>query len=56
MLHPLVAQTVNEADIILFVPHTCDPAKCCSRLVEEEVRRNEAEGECLVIVLDKIGA
>ena len=42
MLH----NVVNEADVILFVLDSRDPAGCCSRLVEEEeVRGCEAEGK-----------
>jgi nuclear GTP-binding protein len=51
MLH----KVVDEADIILLVLDARDPAGCRSRLVEEEVRRREAEGKRLVFVLNKIG-
>ena len=52
MLH----KVVDEADVILLVLDARDPAGCRSRLVEEEVRRREAEGKRLVFVLNKIGA
>ncbi|KAI0294117.1 P-loop containing nucleoside triphosphate hydrolase protein [Multifurca ochricompacta] len=45
---------VDEADVILLVLDARDPAGCRSRLVEEEVRRREAEGKRLVFVLNKI--
>ena len=47
---------VDEADVVLLVLDARDPAGCRSRLVEEEVRRREAEGKRLVFVLNKIGA
>jgi nuclear GTP-binding protein len=52
MLH----KVVDEADVILLVLDARDPAGCRSRLVEEEVRRREAEGKRLVFVLNKVGA
>jgi hypothetical protein len=52
MLH----KVVDEADVILLVLDARDPAGCRSRLVEEEVRRREAEGKRLVFVLNKIDA
>jgi nuclear GTP-binding protein len=52
MLH----KVVDEADVVLLVLDARDPAGCRSRLVEEEVRRREAEGKRLVFVLNKIGA
>ena len=51
MLH----KVVDEADVILLVLDARDPAGCRSRLVEEEVRRREAEGKRLVFVLNKTG-
>ena len=45
----------DEADVVLLVLDARDPAGCRSRLVEEEVRRREAEGKRLVFVLNKIG-
>jgi nuclear GTP-binding protein len=36
-------KVVDEADVILLVLDARDPAGCHSRLVEEEVRRREAE-------------
>ncbi|KAI0288760.1 P-loop containing nucleoside triphosphate hydrolase protein [Russula brevipes] len=47
-------KVVDEADVILLVLDARDPAGCRSRLVEEEVRRREAEGKRLVFVLNKI--
>jgi ribosome biogenesis GTPase A len=47
-------KVVDEADVILLVLDARDPAGCHNRLVEEEVRRREAEGKCLVFVLNKI--
>jgi len=47
---------VDEASLVLLVLDARDPAGCRSRLVEEEVRRQEAEGKRLVFVLNKIGA
>jgi nuclear GTP-binding protein len=52
MLH----KVVDEADVVVLVLDARDPAGCRSRLVEEEVRRREAEGKRLVFVLNKIGA
>lgn len=49
-------RVVDEADVVLLVLDARDPAGCRSRLVEEEVRRREAEGKRLVFVLNKIGA
>jgi nuclear GTP-binding protein len=49
-------KVVDEADVILLVLDAHDPAGCRSRLVEEEVRRGEAEGKRLVFMLNKIGA
>jgi nuclear GTP-binding protein len=51
MLH----KVVDESDVVLLVLDARDPAGCRSRLVEEEVRRREAEGKRLVFVLNKIG-
>ncbi|KAF8465798.1 P-loop containing nucleoside triphosphate hydrolase protein [Russula ochroleuca] len=50
MLH----KVVDEADVVVLVLDARDPAGCRSRLVEEEVRRREAEGKRLVFVLNKI--
>ena len=52
MLH----EVVDEANAILLVLDAGDPAGCRSRLVEEQVRRREAEGKRLFFVLNKIGA
>ena len=51
MLH----KVVDEADVVLLDLDARDLAGCRSRLVEEEVRRREAEGKGLVFVLNKIG-
>jgi nuclear GTP-binding protein len=48
-------KVVDESDVVLLVLDARDPAGCRSRLVEEEVRRREAEGKRLVFVLNKIG-
>jgi nuclear GTP-binding protein len=52
----LLHKVVDKAGAILLVLDACDPVGCRSRLVEEEVRRCEAEGKRLVLVLNKIGA
>ena len=49
-------KVVDESDVVLLVLDARDPAGCRSRLVEEEVRRREADGKRLVFVLNKIGA
>ncbi|PIL33020.1 hypothetical protein GSI_04469 [Ganoderma sinense ZZ0214-1] len=46
-------KVIDEADIIVLVLDARDPEGCRSRLVEEEVRRREAEGKRLVFVLNK---
>lgn len=48
-------KVIDEADVIVLVLDARDPEGCRSRLVEEEVRRREAEGKKLVFVLNKIG-
>lgn len=48
-------QVIDQSDIIVLVLDARDPEGCRSRLVEEEVRRREAEGKKLVFVLNKIG-
>jgi nuclear GTP-binding protein len=48
-------KVVDEADVVLLVLDARDPAGCRSRLVEEEVRRREAEGKQLIFVLNKVG-
>lgn len=48
-------KVIEESDIILLVLDARDPEGCRSRLVEEEVRRREAEGKKLVFVLNKVG-
>lgn len=47
-------KVIDESDIIVLVLDARDPEGCRSRLVEEEVRRREAEGKRLVFVLNKI--
>ncbi|CAA7264538.1 unnamed protein product [Cyclocybe aegerita] len=47
-------KVVDESDIVILVLDARDPEGCRSRLVEEEVRRREAEGKKLVFVLNKI--
>lgn len=49
-------KVIDQSDIIVLVLDARDPEGCRSRLVEEEVRRREAEGKKLVFVLNKIGA
>ncbi len=49
-------KVIDEADIIVLVLDARDPEGCRSRLVEEGVRRREAEGKRLVFVLNKVGA
>lgn len=48
-------RVIDESDIIVLVLDARDPEGCRSRLVEEEVRRREAEGKKLVFVLNKVG-
>ena len=48
-------KVIDEADIIVLVLDARDPEGCRSMLVEEEVRRREAEGKRLVFVLNKVG-
>jgi nuclear GTP-binding protein len=48
-------KVVDESDIVILVLDARDPEGCRSRLVEDEVRRREAEGKKLVFVLNKIG-
>ncbi|KIY44465.1 P-loop containing nucleoside triphosphate hydrolase protein, partial [Fistulina hepatica ATCC 64428] len=47
-------KVVDESDIVILVLDARDPEGCRSRLVEEEVRRREAEGKRLVFVLNKV--
>ncbi|KAF5331593.1 hypothetical protein D9611_007570 [Ephemerocybe angulata] len=47
-------KVIDQSDIIILVLDARDPEGCRSRLVEEEVRRREAEGKKLVFVLNKI--
>ena len=49
-------KVIDESDVVVLVLDARDPEGCRSRLVEEEVRRREAEGKKLVFVLNKIGA
>lgn len=48
-------KVIDQSDIVILVLDARDPEGCRSRLVEEEVRRREAEGKKLVFVLNKIG-
>lgn len=48
-------KVIDESDVVVLVLDARDPEGCRSRLVEEEVRRREAEGKKLVFVLNKIG-
>lgn len=48
-------KVIDESDIVLLVLDARDPEGCRSRLVEEEVRRREAEGKKLIFVLNKVG-
>jgi nuclear GTP-binding protein len=48
-------KVLEETDSIPLVLNNRDPDDCRSRLVEEEVRRREADGKRLVFVLNKIG-
>ena len=48
-------KVISESDIVILVLDARDPEGCRSRLVEEEVRRREAEGKRLVFVLNKVG-
>ncbi|KAJ8517896.1 hypothetical protein ONZ45_g4991 [Pleurotus djamor] len=47
-------KVVDQSDIIILVLDARDPEGCRSRLVEEEVRRREAEGKKLIFVLNKV--
>ncbi|CAL1707341.1 unnamed protein product [Somion occarium] len=47
-------KVIDESDIVLLVLDARDPEGCRSRLVEEEVRRREAEGKRLIFVLNKV--
>ncbi|KAJ7590969.1 P-loop containing nucleoside triphosphate hydrolase protein [Mycena floridula] len=47
-------KVIDESDIVILVLDARDPEGCRSRLVEEEVRRREAEGKRLVFVLNKV--
>ncbi|XP_006456475.1 hypothetical protein AGABI2DRAFT_188406 [Agaricus bisporus var. bisporus H97] len=47
-------KVIDESDIIILVLDARDPEGCRSRIVEEEVRRREAEGKKLVFVLNKV--
>lgn len=49
-------KVVDDSDIVILVLDARDPEGCRSRLVEEEVRRREADGKKLVFVLNKVGA
>ncbi|KAF8717501.1 hypothetical protein AX14_012174, partial [Amanita brunnescens Koide BX004] len=47
-------KVIDESDIVALVLDARDPEGTRSRLVEEEVRRREAEGKKLVFVMTKI--
>ncbi|KAA1470739.1 P-loop containing nucleoside triphosphate hydrolase protein [Dentipellis sp. KUC8613] len=47
-------KVIDDSDVVVLVLDARDPEGCRSRLVEEEVRRREAEGKRLVFVLNKI--
>lgn len=49
-------KVVEQSDVIIMVLDARDPEGCRSRLVEDEVRRREADGKRLIFVLNKIGA
>lgn len=49
-------KVIDQSDIVVLVLDARDPEGCRSKLVEEEVRRREAEGKKLVFVLNKVGA
>lgn len=53
-LHTL-HKVVEQSDVIIMVLDARDPEGCRSRLVEDEVRRREADGKRLIFVLNKIG-
>jgi hypothetical protein len=46
---------VEQSDVIIMVLDARDPEGCRSQMVEDEVRRREADGKRLVFVLNKIG-
>jgi nuclear GTP-binding protein len=48
-------KVVEQSDVIIMVLDARDPEGCRSRLVEDEVRRREADGKRLIFVLNKIG-
>jgi nuclear GTP-binding protein len=48
-------KVIDESDIVVLVLDARDPEGTRSKLVEEEVRRREAEGKKLVFVMTKIG-
>ena len=52
---PTLHKVIDESDIVVLVLDARDPEGTRSRLVEEEVRRREAEGKKLVFVMTKIG-
>ncbi|KAF7315379.1 Proteophosphoglycan ppg4 [Mycena indigotica] len=47
-------KVIDQSDIVILVLDARDPEGCRSRIVEEEVRRREAEGKKLVFVLNKV--
>jgi nuclear GTP-binding protein len=48
-------KVVDQSDIVIMVLDARDPEGCRSRMVEDEVRRREADGKRLIFVLNKIG-
>ncbi|GJJ09410.1 hypothetical protein Clacol_003632 [Clathrus columnatus] len=47
-------KVIEQSDVIIVVLDARDPEGCRAKLVEEEVRRREADGKKLVFVLNKI--
>lgn len=47
-------KVVEQSDVIIIVLDARDPEGCRSRMVEDEVRRREADGKRLIFVLNKI--
>lgn len=47
-------KVIEESDVVVLVLDARDPEGTRSRLVEEEVRRREADGKRLVFVLNKV--
>lgn len=49
-----LSRVVEQSDIVIMVLDARDPEGCRSRMVEDEVRRREADGKRLIFVLNKI--